>query len=320
MTARSRTPILIGISSCLLGQKVRYDGGHKHDPFLTDTVGKFVTFVPFCPEMEIGLGAPRESIHLTSSSEGVRLVGVKSGRDLTDLMRTYAEKKASELERKDLSGAILKSNSPSCGMERVRIHGEAGPPARNGRGLFAQGLMEKLPRLPVEEEGRLNDPALRENFFERVFAYRRSRDFFSTDWGVGDLVAFHTREKLLVMAHAPAAYVSLGRLVALAKGQPRADLAARYETDLMEALKTPATARRHTNVLQHMAGYFKKLLTADEKQELAGVIEDFRLELLPLVAPLTLMRHHARRFQTAYLLDQSYVDPHPKELMLRNHV
>lgn len=312
--------IRIGISSCLLGEKVRWDGGHKHQHFLTDTMGPFVTYVPVCPEVEIGLGIPRETIRLQQGSEGVRLVGTKSGADHTQAMREWAAGRLEEIAGLGLCGCVLKKDSPSCGMERVRICSGKGMPEKSGRGLFAEALLARFPLLPVEEEGRLNDPWLRENFLERVFAYRRLCGLFAAPWRVGDLVAFHSREKLFLMAHHPPAYSALGRLVASAKGRPRGQVEGGYREGFMTGLKHLATVKKNTNVLQHMAGYFKHVLGAEEKAELHGAIEDYRRGLVPLVVPLTLLRHYVRLHKVAYLAGQSYLEPHPKELMLRNHV
>jgi uncharacterized protein YbgA (DUF1722 family)/uncharacterized protein YbbK (DUF523 family) len=316
--------IRIGVSSCLLGQNVRFDGGHKRDPFLMGSFARFVTWVPVCPEVEIGLGTPRESIRLERRKDAVHLVAPKSGRDLTAAMRAYAERRVRQLEAEDLCGYVLKKDSPSCGMERVRVYDENAVPARTGRGLFAEVLMERLPHLPVEEEGRLGDARLRDNFVERVFAYKRLKELFAGRWSVGDLVAFHTAQKLLVMAHSPEAYRSLGRLVAGAKSMPRPVprpvLRERYEAGLMAALQVPATPRKHANVMQHMLGHLSEDLTADERQELLGLIDDHRRGHVPLIVPVTLLRHHVRRLEVTYLAGQVYLDPHPKELMLRNHV
>ena len=220
----------------------------------------------------------------------------------------------------DLSGFVLKKDSPSCGLERVKVYDRHGTPTRGGRGLFAAALVDAFPHLPVEEEGRLVDPRLRDNFVERVFAYRRLRNLFVARWTVGNVVRFHTAHKLLLLAHAPEAYRELGRLVADAGGVSRRDLERRYFDGFMRALAQPATTRRHTNVLQHMAGYFKERLDAASKRELADTITDYRHSLVPLVVPLTLLRHYVRRFEVAYLAGQTYLQPHPKELMLRNHV
>jgi uncharacterized protein YbgA (DUF1722 family)/uncharacterized protein YbbK (DUF523 family) len=313
-------PVRVGISACLLGEQVRYDGGHKRDAFLTQTFGRFVEWVPVCPEVECGFGTPREAMRLVRVARGVRLLTVKTANDLTAPMERFSRSRVSALAAEHLSGYVLKKDSPSCGLERVNVYDRHGAPVRSGRGLFAAALVEAFPHLPVEEEGRLADPRLRDNFVERVFAYGRLRGLFDGGWTVGDLVAFHTAHKLLLLAHAPEAYRRLGRLVAGARGVPRRDLERRYVDAFMRALAQLATARRHTNVLQHMAGYFKDRLDAASRRELAEAIADYRRGLVPLVVPLTLIRHHVRALDLSYLAGQAYLDPHPKELMLRNHV
>jgi uncharacterized protein YbgA (DUF1722 family) len=252
----------------------------------------------------------------------VRLVTGKTRIDHTEAMRRYARQRVAALAEQELCGYVLKKSSPSCGMERVKIYrpAQGGVPALHGPGLFAEVLLEKMPLLPVEEEGRLCDPRLRENFIERVFAYRRMRSLFEQRWNLGSLVGFHAAFKLQLLAHSPAAHQSMGRLVAGGKGMARGDLRSCYEEEFMRAIKKLATRARHTNVLQHMAGYFKKHFDAVSRQELAGVIEDYRKGLVPLVVPLTLIRHYVRRFDVVHLKGQSYLEPHPKELMLRNHV
>ena len=317
---RSPRPIRIGISACLLGQQVRFDGGHKRDTFLTDTFGRFVDWVPVCPEVECGFGTPREAMRLVRSEQGVRLLTVKTAIDLTERMERFSRSRVAALAREDLSGYVLKKDSPSCGLERVKVYEGQGVPARSGRGLFAAALVEAFPHLPIEEEGRLVDPRLRDNFVERVFAYWRLRGLLSGRWTVGDLVRFHTAHKLLLLAHAPESYRRLGRLVAGARGMPRRELEQRYVDGFMTALAQLATARRHTNALEHMAGYFKDRLDAASKRELTETIADYRRGLVPLVVPLTLIRHHVRTLDVTYLTGQTYVEPHPKELMLRNHV
>jgi uncharacterized protein YbgA (DUF1722 family)/uncharacterized protein YbbK (DUF523 family) len=319
----SEGPIRIGVSSCLLGEQVRFDGGHKRSDFLTDTLGRFVEFVPVCPEMEIGLGVPRESIRLVrdgNKASPIRLVGNKTGLDHTGKMNAYAERRTTALGREDLSGYVLKKDSPSCGMERVRVYGASGMATRDGAGLFASALMQRYPSLPVEEEGRLNDPHLRENFVERVLAYRRLTSFFSTRWTLGGLVQFHTVHKLVVMAHSPKAYSELGRFVANAKHLGREEVRDDYERAFMDALKTLATTARHTNVLQHMLGYLREHLDATARSEMVSLIDDYRHGLVPLIVPITLFRHYVREFDITYLRGQVYLEPHPKELMLRNHV
>jgi uncharacterized protein YbgA (DUF1722 family)/uncharacterized protein YbbK (DUF523 family) len=311
--------VRIGISSCLLGQEVRYDGGHKKDSLVTGALSHFMTFVPVCPEVESGMPVPRPPVRLVRLGSRIRLVDPKHGVDHTESMASWSEAKVRELSKLDLSGYILKKDSPSCGMERVKVYSSKGPGVRDGVGLFAQELLRKLPLLPVEEEGRLNDPLLRENFIERVFAYRRLRALFAARWTVGDLVRFHTAEKLLLLAHEPRSYQVLGRLVATARKHPRAEVETSYGETFTQALRVLATRGKNCNVLQHMAGYFKDRLGPGEKAELQETIADYRRGLVPLVVPITLLRHHLRKHGSPYLEGQSYLEPHPRELMLRNH-
>ncbi len=316
-------PLRIGISACLLGEEVRYDGGHKRDDFLMGTVAPFVEWVSVCPEVESGMSVPRPTVRLERPPAGagaeLRLIDPKSGADHGPAMRKYSVRRVAALAKEDLDGYVLKKDSPSCGFERVRIYNQSGMPERKGVGLFAAELLERLPLLPVEDEGRLNDPGIRENFFTRVFAYRRLKAALHPRWTVGDLVRFHTAEKSLLMAHDPQAYRELGRLVAGAKAVPRAELAELYPAAFMQALKKMATPRKHQNVLQHMQGYFSEQLTDGERAELTSLIEDYGNRLVPLIAPVTLIRHFVRRFDVQYLAGQSYLEPSPKELMLRNH-
>jgi len=318
--SRDERPIRIGISSCLLGEKVRFDGGHKRDSFLTETFGPLVEWVPVCPEVECGFGTPRESMRLVRREDGVRLLTTKSGVDLTERMTTYSAERTARLAQDHLCGYVLKKDSPSCGLERVKVYTPDGNPSRAGRGIFATHLTARFPHLPVEEEGRLSDPRLRDNFVERVFAYWRLQALFGGRWDRGAVVRFHTAHKLIVMAHVPEAYQRLGRLVAGAKAMSRIDLERRYTELFMTALTTIATPRRHTNVLQHMAGYFKTLLDKASRLELGQTIDEYRRGLVPLVVPITLFRHYVRLHRVSYLAGQLYLDPHPRELMLRNHV
>jgi uncharacterized protein YbgA (DUF1722 family)/uncharacterized protein YbbK (DUF523 family) len=317
---RAAGELKVGVSACLFGEKVRYDGQHKRDGFVCDALAHFVTLVPVCPELEVGMGVPRETIRLEARGRAVKLVAPKSGTDWTDRMDAWSEKKCDTLEGLDLSGYILKKDSPSCGLERVKVWDPNGVPAKTGQGFFARALTARFPLLPVEEEGRLHDARLRESFVERVFAYRRVTDFFRGRWTTGGLVSFHTAEKLFLLAHEPEAYKSLGRLVARARSSDREKLAATYRESYMRALAKGATRGRHGNVLQHMAGYFRDLCSEDERKELAEMIADYRKGLVPLVVPITLIRHHVRKHKVEYLDGQVYLEPHPKELMLRNHV
>jgi len=312
-------PIRIGVSSCLLGAKVRFDGGHKKDDFLVNTFGEWVQWVPVCPEVDVGMGTPRESVRLVRESGEVRMVAPKSGKDWSEAMQAYSAQRVEKLAAAELSGYVLKKDSPSCGMERVKVYGD-GMPSKSGRGVFAEALLARFPTLPVEDEGRLCDPRLRDNFVERAFAYHRLRRFFSDRWTVGGLVAFHTAHKLQLMAHAPKSYETLGRLAARAKGLPREDVRQNYETEFMQGLKVIATTHRNTNVLLHILGYFKKLLDGEARGELLGLIENYRRGLVPLIVPITLVRHYVRLHSVGYLAGQVYLEPHPRELMLRNHV
>ena len=313
-------PIRIGISACLLGEAVRFDGGHKRDAFLTEGFGRFVEWVPVCPEVECGLGTPRESMRLVGTEDGVRLLTVRSAIDLTSRMVGFARARVAQLTSADLCGYVLKKDSPSCGLERVKIYTSSGNATRTGRGVFAAAILKRFPDLPIEEEGRLSDPRLRENFVERVFGYWRLRGLFATRWTVGSLVLFHTAHKLILMAHSPEIYRELGRLVANARSVPRSQLELRYTKAFMAALATQASPGRHANVLEHMAGYFTRRLDGKSRQELSDVIGDFRRGLVPLIVPITLVRHHVRVHSEAYLAEQIYLDPYPKALMLRNHV
>lgn len=313
-------PVRLGVSSCLLGERVRFDGGHKRDQFLVGLLGRFVEWVPVCPELESGMGSPREALRLTLRHTALRLVTTKTGQDHTDLMRRYFAKRLDELAGERLRGFVLKKDSPTCGLERVRVYNASGVPTRSGRGLFAGALIERFPLLPVEEEGRLSDPKLRENFIERVFAYDRLTRLFEGGWTVGDLVRFHTAHKMTLLAHVPDAYRCLGRLVAGAKSLRRPALQRDYTTLFMETLQVIATPRRQVNVLQHMAGHLKDVLDSASRHELLAIINAYVAGHVPLVVPIALLRHHVRRCGVAYLAGQLYLDPHPDELMLRNHV
>jgi uncharacterized protein YbgA (DUF1722 family)/uncharacterized protein YbbK (DUF523 family) len=312
--------ITLGISSCLLGNPVRYDGGHKLDHFLTDTLGRYVDWVPVCPEVESGLPVPREAMHLVGDPEAPRLITIRSGVDHTARMRMWAKKKVAELEKKDLCGFVFKSRSPSSGMRGVKIYTNAGMPNATGSGLFAKAFMDAFPLLPVEDEGRMHDPGLRENFIERVFVYRRWQLYVKEEGSLGGLVAFHTDHKYLVMAHSQKHYSTLGKMVAGSKKIRRSELHANYLSALMEGMQLLATAKKNANVLQHMAGYFKGMLSADEKKELLEVITNYHDGLVPLIVPVTLLRHFVRKYKEDYLARQAYLNPHPLELMLRNHV
>ncbi|HSU81310.1 MAG TPA: DUF523 and DUF1722 domain-containing protein [Thermoanaerobaculia bacterium] len=321
MSAPDPPKLRVGISACLLGQEVRYNGGHKRDAFLTDTFGRYVEWVAVCPEVEVGMGTPRPPIRLESRGEEVRLVMPSTSEDYTDAMRSWAERRVAALAAMDLDGYVLKRDSPSCGMERVKVYPGAGAPSKDGRGMFAEVLIARLPDLPVEEEGRLNDPLLRENFIARVFVHHRWREGEKEGWTRAALTRFHERHKFLLMARNQNGMRRLGRLLGdSGKGTPTPELAAAYRRGLTEVLRRPATRRGHTNVLQHLAGYVSDAVDPADRAELAETIERYRLGLVPLIVPLTLIRHHVRRQGVEYLQGQAYLEPHPYELMLLNHV
>lgn len=313
------TSITLGISSCLLGNEVRYDGGHKRNPYIINTLGQYFEFMPICPEMAIGLGTPRPTLRLINSDRGVRMVGVKDlENDLTDQMRAFSEDATQNLNK--LSGYILKKGSPSCGMERVKIYNAHGMPDHNGVGLFAEKLLSRYPDLPVEEEGRLNDAVLRENFIERVFIYYRWQGLLNLGVTVSGLMEFHSRHKFNLLAHNETIYRELGPLVAASNPENIESTANTYISNMMTGLKKPATRKRHTNVLMHVAGFLKKSLTADDKEELGETMDKYRIGQLPLIVPLTLLKHHLRRTPNPYIEKQYYMAPYPEELMLRNSV
>lgn len=312
--------IRLGISACLLGENVRYDGGHKLDRFLTETLGQYVEYVPVCPEVECGLPVPRESMHLEGDPDSPRLVTIRTKQDLTERMVQWARNRVSELEKEGLCGFIFKSDSPSSGMERIRVYNEKGMPVKKGVGIFARIFMSYFPLLPIGDEGRLHDPKLRENFIERIFTLKRWRELLERKESRGNVVDFHTRHKLLILSHSPKHYQTMGKLVARAKDLPLKRLYRQYQTLLMESLELKTTPKKNANVLQHMMGYYKEQLSADEKQELLEVIDHYRQEYVPLIVPITLIQHYVRKYDQPYLKQQVYLNPHPLELQLRNHV
>lgn len=312
--------IKLGVSACLLGENVRYDGEHKLDCFLTDTLGQYVEYVPVCPEVECGLPVPREAMHLEGDPDSPRLVTTHTKQDMTDRLVQWARKRVIDLEKENLCGFIFKSDSPSSGMERVKVYNEKGMPVKKGVGMFARIFMEHFPLLPVEDEGRLHDPKLRENFIERIFTLKRWREVLERKESRGNVVDFHARHKLLILSHSPKHYQTMGKFVARVKDLPLKELYRQYQTLLMESLELKTTLKKNANVLQHMMGYFKEQLSTDEKQELLEVIDHYRQEYVPLIVPITLIQHYVRKYDQPHLKQQVYLNPHPLELQLRNHV
>lgn len=311
--------IRVGISSCLLGKSVRYDSGHKQNPYITQILCRFFEFVPTCPEVAIGLGVPRPPIRLRGDAENPRAVGVTDSTfDVTDKLDDYARSWGKAARA--FSGYIFKRGSPSCGMERVKVFDSKGTQSSHGAGIFSRRLMQKLPLMPVEEEGRLTDPVLRENFITRVYVYHRWQRMQQESLTAGRLVEFHTRHKMLIRAHGEVGYQRLGRLVAEAGTRDLQDLAEQYLDALMRAIRRPATRKQHSNVLSHLAGYLKRDIDAGDKAELVRVIDDYRLGRVPLVVPITMLKHHFRRRPDPYVGHQFYLQPHPEELQLRNFI
>lgn len=311
--------IKLGASTCLLGENVRWNGGHARSRFVTDTLSQFVEFVPVCPEVEAGFPIPRETFRLVGDIHRPRLVTTRTGVDHTDTMVAWARRRVAALEKEDLCGFIFKKDSPSSGLLNVKVYNDKGMPVKKGVGIFARIFTEHFPRIPVEEEGRLNDDKLRENFIEQIFTLKRWREELRAKKGLGRLVDFHTRHKLLIMSHSPEIYRNMGKLVAGGKSLPIGGLYDRYESLLTSALRLKTTVKKNANVLYHLMGYFKKHISADEKQELLEIFDRYRRELVPLVVPVTLVNHYVRKYRQPYLDRQVYLNPHPVELKLRNH-
>lgn len=313
----------IGVSQCLLGEEVRFDGGHKRNRFVTDTLSDYVSYTPVCPEVEVGMPTPREAIRLVGDPESPTLIGIQSATDHTEAMHAWSAKRLPELDQASLDGYIFKKDSPSCGLFRVRVYNEeTGIPSRDGRGLFAAAFVEAFPLLPVEEEGRLNDPPLRENFISRIFTYHRWKRFLAEDRSPGGLVAFHTAHKMSFLAHSPKHYQDLGRLVSQAGAAEDFDaLLDAYAATMTACTQVLATPGKHANVIMHLMSFLKDSIDADDKAELLDLVEQMRNRFLPLIVPVTLLKHHLSKHDVPAWVDvQVYLKPYPEELMLRNHV
>lgn len=314
----SGPPIRIGVSACLVGQNARYDGSHKLDRYLTDTLGRFFELVPFCPEVEAGLSVPGSKLRLVRQQSEVRLIMPGTGRDLTRPVESRAKARIAGLVREEVSGCILKSKSPCCGL-RVRTFTPHGRPARWAAGRFADVLTTRLPNVPVIEEAALHDLRLRESWIERVFAYRRLRQFWSGRWKLDDLIQFHAAHKYLLLSHSPTPYRKIGRMLAAADSMPRKELRQRYESALMAALAPPATRTRHATVLRRMLGKFQSDLDSASRGQVLEAIRDYRRGVVPRLLPLAVIRHYVRLLEFVPLGNQVYLNPHPKELALRYH-
>lgn len=312
--------IKVGISACLLGHEVRFDGGHKHSKLCTDSLSYYFEFIPECPEVAIGLGIPRKPIRLIGEASSPRAVAVHDPKlDYTDALIEQGHQKAKQ--HQDLCGYIFMKNSPSCGLFRVKVYGGNGYPIKGGgRGLYAKAFTDSHPLLPVEESGRLTDPALRENFITRVFAFSNWQQLAAAGLSHKAIIDFHVSYKYCLMAHSPKDYAKLGQMLADAGKSEPTELGQRYFSGLMTALSQVATRKTHTNVLMHLQGYLKKALSADEKQELVKVIDQYRLDQLPLIVPITLLKHHFANHPDPYISKQAYLQPYPEDLSLRNAI
>ena len=313
--------IKIGVSSCLLGEKVRWNGDHKQNHFVREILANYFEYISICPEMEVGMGVPRETVALYGNLEKSRMISRKTQTDWTKPMQKYIKVRINSLAGEDLCGFIFKSKSPSCGLSRVPVYSEFGSHSvRHGAGMFAQEFTNKFPLIPTEDEGRLNDSRIRENFIAKVFSFYRLQNLFKENFSIGRLVKFHTQQKYLLLAHSRKHYDILGQLVAKPKSLTIEDLKDRYGKIFMEALTFKATPKKNTDVLLHMMGFLKQILSKGEKADILSTIEDYRKELLPLIVPVTLIHHQVNKHNIEYLMNQVYLKPHPKELKLRNHV
>jgi uncharacterized protein YbgA (DUF1722 family)/uncharacterized protein YbbK (DUF523 family) len=312
--------IRLGIAKCLLGENVRYDGTHKLDRYLKDILGPYVEWVPVCPEVECGMGIPREAVRLVGNPENPRLVGRNSGEDWTARMQEWGKTKLALLEKENLCGFIFKHGSPSNAMGRMKVFGDDGRMFYTGTGIWARMVMDHFPNLPCEDDGRLHDDGIRENFINRIFIFKRWREMIAAGISPASLVEFHTNHKMLILAHNEVIYRQMGKLVATAGSAGLNEVATQYSELLTKALTYRPTVKKHVNVLTHALGYFKKDISAEEKQEMLALIERFHNKLIPLIVPVTMLNHYVRKYDKEYLRKQFYLNPYPAELMLRNHV
>ncbi|MBT5483111.1 MAG: DUF1722 domain-containing protein [Gammaproteobacteria bacterium] len=312
--------IQVGISSCLLGDEVRYNGGHKHSALCTRDLSEYFDFVSVCPEVSIGLGVPRKPIRLVGDPSDPDIVGVANPEhNVTQPMKEFAREKVKELG--DLSGYIFIKGSPSCGLFRVKVYNESGFPQQEmGRGVYAKVVTDTYPLLPVEEAGRLMDPVLRENFITRVFAYQTFISLKKAGLTAKKLIDFHASYKYTLMAHDPQSHTSLGRMLADLGNQDLAELGDRYFQALMESLTKKASRKSNTNVLSHIQGYLKNHLSSKEKEKLVEAIEQYRNGIIPLIVPIILLKNHFHTYPNEYIAKQSYLQPYPDNLSLRNTI
>ena len=314
--------IKLGVSACVIGEKVRFDSGHKKSHFVADELSPFVEYVPVCPEVGIGLSVPRPTIRLLDRDDGlgVRLVDTKNAEiDHTEKMNQFCEKKINQLIDQELCGYVVCAKSPTCGMERVKVYRENGyvSAEKIGVGIYTEKLMQQMPWLPIEEDGRLNDPILKENFVFRIFTLHDFYQAMSAGISRGAIVKFHSRYKLVLMAHSPKDYQGLGQLVAEIANYELDEFYQIYRTRFMQAIANRASRKNNTNVLMHIQGHFKKVLDKEQKAELSELIDAYRLGKMPLLAALTLINHYLREFPDPYISSQAYINPYPENLRLR---
>ena len=310
--------IKIGVSACLLGQEVRFDAQHKYHWYINEILGKYFEYISVCPELEIGMGVPRKSVRLVGDSQAPEMIEPISGTNWTSKMHTYSNKKVALLG--DVSGYLFKKGSPSCGVFRTKVYQKNSVPKADGRGLFADAFCKRWPLIPVEDEGRLNDAALRENFHERVFGYHRLKKLMSDRFKRGDWIKFHERNKFLLLSHNRQHYTRLGQLVANISNYSSAEFKDEYARHYMEALAVMTTPQKHNDALLHILGFLKNLLSSEQKADILKSIDNYRLGIHPLIVPITLLNHYITIHKVPYIQDQLYLQPHPIDLSLRNHI
>lgn len=310
----------IGVSSCLLGTMCRYDGAHSKDEFIANILKNYFEFVPYCPEKMV-FTTPREAIRLVEKDSKIEVVTSNTNKVVTKELEDISKELVEEIQKEQLCGFILKSKSPTCGMERVKVYQEKNAPSeKKGIGVFAKKLQETIPLLPIEEEGRLNDAWLRENFLMQIFAYKSLFEFLSSKPSFKDLVEFHTNYKYLIYSKSSQSYKLLGSIVANHDKEDLEKVISEYKLKFLEAISQKGNIKKTYNVLLHIFGYFKKFITKEEKIEILETIEEFKQEIIPLIAVIKILNIYTKRFDIKYLKTQVFLNPYPKELALRSNI
>jgi uncharacterized protein YbgA (DUF1722 family)/uncharacterized protein YbbK (DUF523 family) len=312
--------IRVGVSACVAGEKVRYDGSDARDPYLSDTLAKYVEFVPLCPEVACGMGIPREKVRQVDCGGEIRLIGYESGEDWTERMNVWADKVLSGLQEEGLCGFVFRSTSPSCALMHGKLYSTTGLAPKRMAGFFARKLMDRFPMLPTEADDRLHSPMLRENFIRRVFVLKRWNEMLAKGRQIGHLVDFHTRHKMLIRAHDLRGYRELGHLLGRCSMCTMDDTFETYGSVLFRSLELKATPKKNADVLMHALGFFKQELDGHDRQELLDMISAYKEGRIPLLMPVTLLNHYAHKYGKAYLTQQFFLNPDPAELKLLNHV